>query len=101
MAPLIHEFRVSPSAEAHIFEKHGLVLDEVLEAAESSRVHQRVADEDQSSLNPTSHKRYLIAGKTETGKRLWVIFADEGRGEGASSAPVRRWGRRRESVTGV
>ena len=82
MAPVIHEFRVSPSAEAHMFDKHEVTLDEVLEAADSSLVHQRAGSESEFSLNPTGDRRYLIAGKTETGKRLWVIFANEGQGVG-------------------
>lgn len=74
----IEEFWASPSAEQHILEKHGITLDEALEAAESSAVYQPA----KPAPNPTREKRYLIAGKTESGKRLWIVFADEGDGRG-------------------
>jgi len=78
MPSRIRGFHISASAEAHIQEKHGLCLDEVLEAADSSGTYAPAAPEPALSLNPTGHKRYLIADKTESGRRLWVIFADEG-----------------------
>lgn len=82
MPSRIRGFRISTSAEAHILEKHGLCLDDVLEAADSSRTYAPAAPEPALSLSPTGHKRYLIAGKTESGRRLWVVFADEGGGWG-------------------
>lgn len=78
----IREFWASASAEEHILDKHGITLEEVLEAAESSPVYQAAKGEPENSLNPTSEKRYLIAGKADSGKRLWIVFADEGDGRG-------------------
>jgi len=78
----IEDFWASPSAQEHILDKHGISLEEVLEAAESSPVYQPAKTEPQGSLNPTGEKRYLVAGKTDDGKRLWVVFADEGNGRG-------------------
>jgi len=78
----IEDFWASPSAQEHILDKHGISLEEVLEAAESSPVYQPAKAASQESLNPTDEKRYLVAGKTDSGKRLWVVFADEGDGRG-------------------
>ena len=75
------QFHISASACEHILGKHQVTLDEVLEAAESSAVYQRAGDESSESLNPTGEPRYLIAGRTSTGRRLWIIVADEGGGE--------------------
>jgi uncharacterized DUF497 family protein len=78
----IREFRISKSAEMHIFEKHGLELEEIIEAADSSRAYMPAGAEPSDSLNATGHRRYMVAGKTECGRRVWVIFADEGDGIG-------------------
>jgi uncharacterized DUF497 family protein len=78
----IEEFWASPSAQEHMLDKHGVTLEEVLEAAESSLVYQRAPSPPVGFLRPTGEKRYLIAGKTESGRRLWVVFADEGAGRG-------------------
>lgn len=82
MAPRIDEFWISRSAAEHILLKHGLFADEVVEAAESSGIHQPAHQETDESLNATGHKRYLIPGKTDSGSRIWIIFADEGEGRG-------------------
>jgi uncharacterized DUF497 family protein len=78
----VEEFWASPSAEEHIADKHGLTLEEVLEAAHSSRAYQPARTDSHDSSHPTGEKRYTIAGKTESGKRVWVVFADEGDGWG-------------------
>jgi uncharacterized DUF497 family protein len=82
MPQQIEEFWASTSAQEHILAKHGVTLEEALEAAESSPVYQPTQSDRPGSLHPTGQKRYLIAGKTEAGRRLWVVFADEGKGRG-------------------
>ena len=76
MVPIIEEFRVSPNAERHMLEKHGVELEEALEAAESTHRHYRT-----HSRRPED-RRYVLAGKTSSGRRLWVAFDDEGNGCG-------------------
>jgi len=78
MPQRIEEFWASRSAQEHILAKHGVTLEEALEAAESSPVYQPAQVAPQDSLHSTGEKRYLIAGKTAAGRRLWVVFADEG-----------------------
>ncbi len=78
----MEEFWASPSAQEHILGKHGITLEEVLEAAESSPLYQPAKTDAQGSVNPTGDRRYLIAGKTDGGRRLWIVFADEGGGRG-------------------
>jgi uncharacterized DUF497 family protein len=82
MSQQIEKFWASPSAQEHILDKHGVSLEEALEAAGSSPVYQPAQADSPASLHPTGEKRYLIAGKTEAGRRLWVVFADEGEGRG-------------------
>jgi uncharacterized DUF497 family protein len=82
MPPQIQEFWASPSAQEHILGKHGVTLEEALEAAESSPVYQPASSHPTGAPRPTGEKRYLIAGKTESGRRLWVVFADEGKRRG-------------------
>jgi uncharacterized DUF497 family protein len=72
VAPIIDEFRVSPHAAAHMLEKHGVSAEEAVEAAESTRRHSRARTED------PRERRYVIAGKTLSGRRLWVVFTHEG-----------------------
>jgi uncharacterized DUF497 family protein len=72
----IREFRISRRAADHILEKHGVTLEEVLEAAESSPVYRRARGD------ALEQRRYMIAGRTGTGRRLWIVFADEGAGMG-------------------
>jgi len=76
MAPQFDEFHVSHYAEWHMFEKHGVDLDEAMEAAESTDRHTRTYGTQEGE------KRYVVPGKTESGRRLWVVFADEGNGVG-------------------
>ena len=68
-------FRVSRGAAQHILEKHDVTEEEALEAVQSSVIHRRTRDD------PHGRRRYVVAGKTEVGRRLWVVFEDEGRGE--------------------
>jgi uncharacterized DUF497 family protein len=82
MPQQIEEFWASPTAQDHILDKHGVTLEEALEAAESSPVYQPAHARLPGSLHPTGEQRYLIAGKTEAGRRLWIVFADEGEGRG-------------------
>ena len=82
MPQQIEEFWASPSAEEHLLAKRGVTLEEALEAAESSPVYQPAQSDPPGSLHPTGEKRYLIAGKTAAGQRLWIVFADEGEGRG-------------------
>ena len=72
----IQEFWASASAQEHMLEKHGVSLEEALEAAESSPVYRRARDD------PRGEKRYMIPGKTHGDRRLWIIFADQGDGRG-------------------
>jgi uncharacterized DUF497 family protein len=72
MTPIIEEFWATAIAQRHITAKHGVDLDEALEAAESTKKHFRT----QSPV--PGENRYVIPGKTEGGTRLWVVFADEG-----------------------
>jgi uncharacterized DUF497 family protein len=72
MAPVIEEFRVSVHAEQHMLYAHGVSLDEAIEAAESTPRQSRTYG------TPSGASRYVIPGKTSAGRRLWVVFADEG-----------------------
>jgi uncharacterized DUF497 family protein len=76
MPPIIEEFRCSPQAARRMLEKHGVEQEEALEAAESTDRHQR------SYEGAQGEKRYIIAGRTGAGRRLWVVFADSGGGHG-------------------
>lgn len=85
MAPVIDEFWASPTAERHMLEKHGVSSADAIEAAESTRRYRRAHDD------PSGRRRYLAAGRTEGGTRLWVVFEDEGdrRGRIITARPVR------------
>jgi len=72
MPPLIEEFRVSHAAQRHMLADHDVAIEDALEAAASSRRHYRTY-----STRP-GERRYVVAGKTLDGRRLWVVFADEG-----------------------
>jgi len=72
----ITEFRISRMAAEHVRGKHGVSEEEALEAAESSQAWRRATD------GPGGEKRYLVAGRPASGRRLWVVFADEGLGRG-------------------
>lgn len=76
MAPMIDEFRVSAAAGRHIEEKHGVGAEDAIDAAESTPRHYRL------QAGATRDRRYIIPGKTNGGRRLWVIFDDEGDGTG-------------------
>ena len=68
-------FRVTRRAAHHILEKHDVTEEEPLEAVQSSVVHRRARDD------PRGRWRYVVAGKTGEGRRLWVVFEDEGPGQ--------------------
>jgi uncharacterized DUF497 family protein len=72
VVPIIDEFRLSMRAKEHIQCDHGVEVDEALEAAESTRRHNR------THSGRFGGKRYVIAGRTSAGRRLWVVFEDEG-----------------------
>jgi uncharacterized DUF497 family protein len=76
MAPIIDEFRVSAAAGRHIRDKHDVDPEEAVEAAESTSRHYRLA------AGVPQDRRYVVAGKTEDGRRIWVFFDDEGGGRG-------------------
>ena len=59
-----------------MFEKHGVTVDEALEAAETAPQYRRTRS------GPEGQPRYYVAGRTFDGRRLWVIFEDEGGGCG-------------------
>ena len=73
---MIEEFRASRSAQRHMAAKHGVDVEEALEAAGSTPRHYRTYRAE------AGERRYLVPGKTEDGRRLWVVFADEGGGRG-------------------
>ena len=76
MPPVIGEFWASLPAQLHMIAKHGVELEEAIEAAESTNRQSRTED------SPCGRRRYIIAGKTGDGRRLWVVFEDEGQGRG-------------------
>ena len=76
MAPIIEEFWASAQARAHMLAKHGIDCEEALEAAESTARHYRTWSGVQAD------RRYVIPGKTEAGRRVWVLYDDEGEGRG-------------------
>jgi uncharacterized DUF497 family protein len=76
MPPIIGEFWASLPAQLHMIAKHGVELEEAIEAAESTTRHSRTTD------SPHGRRRYIVAGKTGDGRRLWVVFEDEGHGRG-------------------
>jgi uncharacterized DUF497 family protein len=69
-------FRVSASAARHMIDKHGVSPEEAQEGAESSPIYRR------GRSVKGGERRYLVPGKTEAGRRLWVVVADEGGGQG-------------------
>jgi len=73
MVRILH-FRLSPRAAWHILEKHDVTEEEAIEAARSSVIHRRARDD------PDGRRRYVVAGKTQEGRRLWVVFEPEGSG---------------------
>lgn len=75
MPQQITEFWATATTQEQMLKEHNVSLEEVEEAAMSSPVYQR-----QKSIG--SEKRYVVPGKTSAGRRLWVIFADEGGGRG-------------------
>jgi uncharacterized DUF497 family protein len=72
MPSTIEEFWASPSAQRYMVAKHDVSLEEAMEAAESSQRHYRTYSDD------TGERRYVVAGKAGSDRRLWVVFADEG-----------------------
>ena len=76
MPPRIERFRASARAEEHMLDKHGVSAEEAAEAAEDAAHYTRVRS------SGGSERRYLAAGKTADGRRLWVVLADEGGGQG-------------------
>lgn len=75
MSALLTEFWTSPLAQQHMLEKHNISFEEAEHAAAEAPVYTR------QSMG-RGEPRYLAAGKTAAGRRLWVIFADEGQGRG-------------------
>jgi len=76
MAPRITRFYATLRAETHVLEKHGVLLEEAVEAAGSSTRHRRTRS------GSDGKPRFYVAGKAADGRRLWVVFADEGGGLG-------------------
>jgi len=76
VAPIIDEFRVSTRAEEHIRGDHGVEVDEAIEAAESTQRYYR------THSGRFGGKRYVVPGRTGGGRRLWVVFEDEGNRRG-------------------
>jgi uncharacterized DUF497 family protein len=72
MPPLIEEFRASGAAQRHMLADHDVSIEEAVEAAESSQRHYRTYS------GEATERRYVVPGKTGDGRRLWVVFADEG-----------------------
>ena len=72
MAPIIDEFYVPLAAEEHILERHGITSEEAVEAAESTPRHYRTYS------GYEGERRYLLPGRTSDGRRVWVVFVDEG-----------------------
>jgi uncharacterized DUF497 family protein len=52
--------------------KHDVEFVEAVEAGESSDRHYRTYSDG------TGERRYVVPGRTADGRRLWVVFADEG-----------------------
>ncbi len=76
MPPVIDLFWASLPAQRHMIVKHGVELDEAIEAAEGTSRQYRTSD------SPTGRRRYIVPGRTGDGRRLWVVFEDEGQGRG-------------------
>jgi uncharacterized DUF497 family protein len=76
MPPIIEEFWASTRAQHHMIVEHGVDLEDALDAAESTDRHYR------ASAGASEERRYIIPGKTSSGRRLWVAFAVEGGGRG-------------------
>ena len=72
MPPIIDEFRASVSARQHMIVKHDVTPEEAAEAAQSTQQHYRTYSDG------IGERRYVVAGKTSGGRRLWVVFTDEG-----------------------
>lgn len=76
MPPVIEEFWASYQAQCHMIVKHDVDFEEATEAAESTDRHHRTYS------NTAGERRHIVPGKTASGRRLWVVFADEGEGSG-------------------
>ena len=72
MSPIIDDFRASIHARRHMLAKHDVEFVEAAEAGESSDRHYRTYSDS------ADERRYVVPGKTADGRRLWVVFADEG-----------------------
>jgi uncharacterized DUF497 family protein len=76
MPPVIDEFWASMAAQWHLVADHHVAIEEAVEAAESSQRHYR------THSGGSTERRYVVPGKTADGRRLWVVFADEGHRRG-------------------
>jgi YD repeat-containing protein len=76
VAPIIDEFIASPTARRHILDKHGLDLEDAIDAAWSTSRHHR------TYAGSSQDRRYIIAGKAADGRRIWVTYDDLGDGTG-------------------
>jgi uncharacterized DUF497 family protein len=72
MPPIVEDFRASVHARRHMLAKHDVEFVEAAEAAESTERQYRTYSDD------ADERRYVVPGKTTDGRRLWVVFADEG-----------------------
>jgi uncharacterized DUF497 family protein len=91
MTPRFDSIWVSLVAREHMLSKHDVTPEEAIEAVESTRHFQRATD------GPGGERRYLVAGKTADSRRLWVILADEGHGDGRIVTAREALGRREKS----
>ena len=64
------------AAQWRMLADHDVAIEEALEAAASSQRHYR------THSGESTERRYVVPGKTMDGRRLWVVFADEGRRRG-------------------
>jgi len=74
-----------------MLDKHDVTYEEACEAAESTANYLRTTD------GPGGERRYIAAGRTGADRRLIVIFADEGAGQGRIITAREPRGRKEEA----
>ncbi len=80
MSPRVVEFWVSASAARHMLERHDVTVEEALEAAHSTLVFLPGHPARAAGPDGVMERRYILPGRTDEGRRLWVIVGYEGGG---------------------
>ncbi len=80
MARARFHFEVPPKAEEHMLQAHDVTPEEAVEAARGAPFYEGEEDASPPRALHSRGRRYTIAGKTISGRRLWIVFEDMGDG---------------------